>query len=96
MSSTHEPYSYSAQSDPAAIERDIEATRAELNRTLNALQARLSPRQRLSEVIDSASTNGSELLDRVVTTARRNPAPFVFVGLSLAFMLINGTRRRRD
>jgi hemerythrin superfamily protein len=49
---------------PEEIERRIEETRHRLSDTLNALEARLSPRQRLRSVADSARRRGGELAHR--------------------------------
>lgn len=53
--------SYS-QRQPAEIENDIEHTREELGRTLDALQSRLSPRERLRVATSSARAGGTRLL----------------------------------
>jgi hemerythrin superfamily protein len=52
---------------PEEIEGDIEHTRAELGRTLDALQSRLSPRERLHAAADSARDMG----ERVMRSASR-------------------------
>lgn len=52
----------SASRSPEDIEKDIGVTRAELDRTLNALQSKLSVRRRLSSAAVSARQRGERLL----------------------------------
>lgn len=85
------------------IELEIEATREELDRTLDALQARLSPRRRLQAAIRSARVRGNRLADRGGELARdaagmvkRQPLPFVVaaVGVIAIFAARVAIRRR--
>ena len=46
---------------PEEIEREIEGTREQLDRTLGELQSKLSPRERLREAVDSARDFGHRL-----------------------------------
>jgi hemerythrin superfamily protein len=62
--------SYSGRS-PDEIESDIERTREELSRTLEALESKLSPRERLRQATDSARHFG----ERVARTARDSLTP---------------------
>lgn len=50
--------------NPEEIEREIEGTREHLSRTLDELQARLSPRQRLNSAAESMRARGEEWLQR--------------------------------
>jgi hemerythrin-like domain-containing protein len=52
--------------NPEDIEVEIDATRARLSDTLDELQARLSPRQRLNEAAQSMRASGEDLLQRSV------------------------------
>ena len=58
--SSQQPDSASGQS-PEEIEHDIEHTRDELGRTIDALKWRLSPRERLAAAADSARATGRRL-----------------------------------
>jgi hypothetical protein len=95
--------SSSENSDVHQIELEIEATREELDRTLNALQARLSPRRRLQAAIRNARDRGSRLADRggelardAAGVVRRQPLPFVVaaVGVVAIFAARMVIRRR--
>jgi hypothetical protein len=72
------------------IELEIEATRAELNRTLEALQARLSPRRRLQTALRNARVRGSRIADRsgdlvrdATGLVRREPLPFIIAAVGV-------------
>src|SRR5688572_4174928 len=47
---------------PEEIENEIEGTREELSRTLDALQAKLSPRRRFNSVAETARRKGGDLM----------------------------------
>jgi hemerythrin superfamily protein len=59
--------SYSGRS-PEEIESDIEHTRQELDRTLDALQSKLSPRERLQAATESARELGERVMSRAKST----------------------------
>ena len=72
------------------IELEIEATRAELDRTLEALQARLSPRRRMQTALRNARVRGSQIADRSGDLARdaaglvrREPLPFIIAAVGV-------------
>ena len=101
MSAAHlqarSPRSTSSQS-PDEIERDIEETRRALNRTLEDLQAKLSPRRRLEVALSSARQGGGRLAAGIGQAARHYPVPFVLIGASLLVAIVAGPlmiRRRR-
>jgi hypothetical protein len=83
--------------EPADIERAIESTRHELERTLDALQAKLSPRQRLEDAaetaldaIDTVRGTGRQLVGDAQEMFRRNPVPFLVVGGTLLAAIVAG------
>lgn len=98
-------HSESSGSDLAEIhqiELEIEATRAELNRTLEALQARLSPRRRLQTALRNARVRGSRIADRsgdlvrdATGMVRREPLPFVIAAVGVMAIFAARTVIRR-
>ncbi|HEY1889132.1 MAG TPA: hemerythrin domain-containing protein [Steroidobacteraceae bacterium] len=52
----------SSQTDPAHIERNIDATRQEVDRTLGELQSRLSVRRRMSAALDSMTPDITRMI----------------------------------
>lgn len=51
-----------SREDPAHIERNIDATRQEVDRTLGELQSRLSVRRRMSAALDSMTPNITRMI----------------------------------
>jgi len=83
--------------DPVDIEREIANTRQELERTLDALQAKLSPRRRLEDAVDSARdamdtarSTSRRLAGDVQEMIRRDPVPFLVVGGTLLAAIVAG------
>ncbi|GGM85229.1 hypothetical protein GCM10010106_35210 [Thermopolyspora flexuosa] len=54
-----------ADSDPAALEREIERTRAELARTIDAIADRVSPRRVAERSVARVKANAEQLLTTV-------------------------------
>jgi hypothetical protein len=88
--------------EPAEIARAIEHTRHELERTLDALQAKLSPRRRLDDAVDNAREAidhtrgaGRKLAGDVLEMYRRDPKPFLVVGGALLAAIVAGALMRR-
>jgi len=81
--------------DVRSLERDIEVTRDELDRTLDELQAKLSPRRQLRDALRGARQNGAELARIAADYSRRHRLPMVIAGallLTLAGRRIIGRR----
>ncbi len=71
---------------PTEIEQDIEATRADLDRTIDAIERKLTPGQVVDEVLGyfrSRPGSGSD----VVSWLRDNPVPVALIGVGLAWLL---------
>jgi hypothetical protein len=90
-----EPGGYEARNrSPADIEDDIERTRSELDRTIDALAQRLS----LSELINEAFEwmgSAREIADNFGRGVRNNPIPLALVGAGLGWLMLDGEGRRR-
>lgn len=54
-----------ADSDPAALEREIERTRAELARTIDAIADRVSPKRVAERSVAKIKTNATHLMASV-------------------------------
>lgn len=68
------------------IQQDIEATRAELDRTITAIERKLTPGQVLDEALGYFRTrpgSGGDLANWI----RENPVPVVLIGIGLAWLL---------
>ncbi|WP_179378796.1 DUF3618 domain-containing protein [Jannaschia marina] len=78
---------------PDDIERDIEAERAALARSLDALQRQLSPEAMMDQVSSFARENGSELADNAMRKARENPLALALTGAGLAWLIAGPAKR---
>src|SRR5687767_12453897 len=76
-----------AKKDPAMIERDIGETRQEVNQTLDALQAKLSPGQWMDRALGFVRENGSEFAQNLGGTIRENPIPVILTGIGVLWMI---------
>lgn len=72
---------------PAAIAREIDVTRSEVDQTLDALQAKLSPGQLLDRAVEFMRENGGELANSLGRSVRRNPLPMILTGVGLIWMM---------
>jgi hypothetical protein len=73
----------SATPEVRSLELDIEVTRDELDRTLDELQAKLSPRRQLRDAVRAARRNGADLGRIAADYSRRHPVPVVLAGALL-------------
>ena len=77
---------------PAELEREVRESRADVERTLDAIQDRLSPGQLVDQVAHYLRDNGGEFARNFGDTVRQNPVPVVLVGVGLAWMMFSGPR----
>jgi Protein of unknown function (DUF3618) len=76
-----------------ATRAQIELTRAEMTKTVDALQDKLGPQRLKERARDTARSTGSDLLGNV----GQNPVPVAVAGgLLLAMLLVGRLLRRRD
>ena len=68
---------------PDVIESQIDAKRADISRTLSQLEQRFSPNQ----VMDYVRDNGGEVAENLGRSFKRNPVPFIFTGIGLAWLM---------
>ena len=76
------------------IERELAATRARLDGTIDALQQKLSP----GELMSQAATyfkegSGMDLSHNIGRSLRDNPVPVALIGLGLGWLVVAGSRR---
>lgn len=94
---------------PEEIERDIERTRADIDRTLNDLQYRLSPNTlmnkalgsaRVKTTLQSAGSGTAGIAANLGRTMRSNPIPVLLAAIGLTWLAFssssgNGKRKRQ-
>lgn len=74
------------------IQEDIEATRADLDRTLSAIERKLTPGQVVDEMFGYFGTRPGSGGD-VLQWLRENPVPVILIGVGVAWLLF-GPRRQ--
>ncbi len=85
--STANPISEDARKDPDVLQSEIDATRADLDRTLDALQARLSPGQLLDQALGLVREHGGEMARNLGTSVKQNPVPMMLTGIGLVWLM---------
>lgn len=78
--------------DPDLLQQEIDATRADVGRTLDALQARLSPGQLLDQALGLFKEHGGEMARNAGVAIKRNPIPMVLTGVGLAWLIASQRR----
>lgn len=78
---------------PDEVERDIERTRADIDRTLTILQDKISPAAVMDRALRSTRESGGEFAASVGRTARDNPVPLALLGISLAWLMLSNRDR---
>jgi len=76
-----------SKKDPDQLEREIEDTRAHLERTLDVLQSKLSPGEILDEVVGVVRRNGGDFARNLSTQVQNNPLPLLLTGIGLVWLM---------
>lgn len=73
---------------PEEIEREVEATRSDLDRTVEALKEKITPGQIVDELMHSfKGGSGGQMLTNLSTQARDNPLPLALIGAGVAWLM---------
>jgi hypothetical protein len=81
--------------DTNHIERDLEHTRARLDRTIDALQHKLSPGQIVDEGLSwFREGSGADFGRNLGRHVRDNPMPVALIGVGLAWLMVSSQRNR--
>jgi hypothetical protein len=83
-----------ASSDPEQLERTADQIRADLDRTLDALERKLSPSQLLDRSLQYLRDHGGELTRDVGAAVRRNPVPIMLAVAGLGWLVASSVRSR--
>lgn len=75
-----------ARREPEDLQREADAIRADLDRTLNALERKLSPRQLLDRSLDYMQANGGDVLQKIGATVNKNPLPLLLTSAGLIWL----------
>lgn len=82
-----------ARKSPEELELEIDAARAELEVTLQALEHRLSPNELLNEALNQARRHGGEFAHNLGDSIKQNPVPTLLTSIGIAWLMaLNGGR----
>lgn len=71
------------------MERRVEATRAEVDRTAEALREKASPSALMDEVVRTfREKGGSDMLSNLGTQVKDNPLPLAMIGAGMAWLML--------
>ena len=84
-----------ASKDPATLEREIDQTRANMDRTLDALERKFSPGQLLDQAMEFARENGGEFPNNLGRSIKENPVPALLTAVGIAWMAAPSNRPKR-
>lgn len=93
MNATTDPYGRS-QRDTSDLERQGDQIRANMDRTLDALERKFSPGQLLDRSLGFLRDNGSEFVNEVGDTVRSHPVPILLTAAGLVWLTASISRSR--
>jgi len=76
------------------LEQTADRIRADLDRTLDALERRLAPSQLLDRSLAYLREHGGDLTRSVGEACRRNPVPIMLAIAGIGWLVVASTRRR--
>jgi len=71
----------------ADVEREVEASRSDLDRTVEALKDKMTPGQLFDEASRAMGSAGQQVMSKFVEQAKQNPMPLAVMGLGLAWLM---------
>jgi ElaB/YqjD/DUF883 family membrane-anchored ribosome-binding protein len=85
-----------ANRSPSDLEREGEQIRADLDRTLDEIERKLSPGELLDKSVDFLRNNGSEFIREAGETVRNNPVPVLLTAAGLIWLTTSIATRNRS
>lgn len=89
-------YSELDGSDPRTIERRIDATRADMRATLEAIERRLSFDRLIEMTIGRVRERGGEFAGNLTDAATHNPVPMLLTSIGLGWMMLTSRQGARS
>ena len=80
---------------PADLEREGEQIRADLDRTLDEIERKLSPGELLDRSVEFLRNNGSDFIREAGETVRNNPVPVLLTAAGLIWLTTSIATRNR-
>ncbi|HVI33805.1 DUF3618 domain-containing protein [Phenylobacterium sp.] len=81
------------QKSAADVEREVEASREELERTVEALKDKMTPGELFNEASRAMGGAGNRMMMKVVDQAKENPVPVALIGLGLAWLMASQSKK---
>ena len=78
------------------IRSDIEQTRGEMSGTIDAIQARLSPRRLVSDAQEQVKEATSSTIADLLEAARQNPIPVAVASVTMTAVLLRAFTKPRN
>ena len=69
------------------VEREVEISRSELDRNMEALKSKMTPGQLFDEAARSMGGAGQQIGSKFMAQAKENPMPLAVMGLGLAWLM---------
>jgi ElaB/YqjD/DUF883 family membrane-anchored ribosome-binding protein len=82
--------------EPKAIERQLDATRADMRATLEALERRFSFDRLVDLTVGRIRERGSEFAGNLTDVATHNPMPLLLTSIGLGWMILTSRRGMRE
>lgn len=76
------------------VEREVEASRSDLDRTVEALKDKMTPGQIFDEATKAMGGAGQQVLSKFVDQAKENPMPLAVMGLGLIWLMSSSAKQR--
>lgn len=77
----------------ADVEREVETSRNDLDRTLEALKDKMSPGQLFDEASKAMGATGQQVFSKFMEQAKENPMPLAVMGVGLAWLMTSSGHR---
>lgn len=77
----------------AEVEADVEASRSELDRNVEALKMKMTPGQMFDEAARMMGGTGQQVASKFAEQAKANPMPLAVMGLGLAWLMVSQNKQ---
>ncbi|WP_309087237.1 DUF3618 domain-containing protein [Phenylobacterium sp.] len=78
----------------ADVEREVEATRGQIDRTVEALKEKMQPKELFDEATRIMGGTSNKVLTTVVEQAKENPIPIALIGAGIAWLALSQSKRK--
>lgn len=92
MTHTSELFRREMRRHPDELEDDVDRTRADVERTLEALRQRFSPGELLNQAVRGIRDTGGAYGRNLSTQVRNNPLPALLTGIGLTWLIMGSDR----